>query len=98
MPIRLIRRNGTQFQIEDSATPIRDRQGKVKGAVIVFRDVRAARIASLKMAYLAQHDYLTGLPNRMLLADRINQAIASAKRNHEQLAVLFLDLDRFKSI
>ncbi len=94
----LIRRNGTEFQIEDSATPIRDRQGKVGGGVIVFRDVSAAHAASLKMAYLAQHDYLTGLPNRMLLADRINQAVAAARRNKEQLAVLFLDLDRFKVI
>ena len=94
----LIRRNGTEFQVEESATPIRNRQGKVTGAVIVFRDVSAARAASLKMAYLAQHDFLTGLPNRMLLADRTTQAIAAAKRNHEQLAVLFVDLDRFKNI
>lgn len=94
----LIRRDGTEFQIEDSAAPIRNRQGRVTGAVIVFRDVSASRAASAKMAYLAQHDYLTGLPNRMLLADRIDQAIAFAKRNHEQAAVLFLDLDRLKSI
>jgi len=94
----LLRRSGAEFQIEDSATPIRNRQGKVTGAVIVFRDVSAARAASSKMAHLAQHDYLTGLPNRMLLADRINQAVSSAKRNKEQLAVLFLDLDRFKDV
>ena len=94
----LIRRDGRECPIEESATPIRDRVGKVTGAVIIFRDVSATRAATLKMSYLAQHDFLTGLPNRMLLADRINQAIASAKRNHEQLAVLFLDLDRFKSI
>jgi diguanylate cyclase (GGDEF)-like protein/PAS domain S-box-containing protein len=94
----LIRRGGQEFAIEDSATLIRDRVGKVTGAVIIFHDVSAARAVTTKMSYLAQHDFLTGLPNRMLLADRIKQAIASAKRNHEQLAVLFLDLDRFKGI
>ena len=94
----LIQRGGSEFAIEDSATLIRDRLGKVTGAVIVFRDVSATRAVTSQMSYLAQHDFLTGLPNRMLLADRITQAIASAKRNHEQLAVLFLDLDRFKSI
>jgi diguanylate cyclase (GGDEF)-like protein/PAS domain S-box-containing protein len=94
----LIRRDGRECPIEESATLIRDRVGKVTGAVIIFRDVSATRAATSKMSYLAQHDFLTGLPNRMLLADRINQAIVSAKRTHEQLAVLFLDLDRFKSI
>ena len=94
----LIQRGGAEFAIEESATLIRDRLGKVTGAVIIFRDVSAARAVTSKMSYLAQHDFLTGLPNRMLLADRIKQAIASAKRNHEQMAVLFLDLDRFKGI
>ena len=94
----LIRRGGSEFAIEDSTTLIRDRVGTVTGAVIVFRDVSAARAMTLKMSHLAQHDFLTGLPNRMLLADRIQQAISSAKRCHEQLAVLFLDLDRFKDI
>jgi diguanylate cyclase (GGDEF)-like protein/PAS domain S-box-containing protein len=94
----LIRRGGTEFAIEDSATLIRDRVGKITGAVIVFRDVSAARAMTLKMSHLAQHDFLTGLPNRVLLADRIQQAITSAKRSHEQFALLFLDLDRFKSI
>jgi diguanylate cyclase (GGDEF)-like protein/PAS domain S-box-containing protein len=94
----LIRRGGSEFAIEDSTTLIRNSVGTVAGAVIVFRDVSAARAMTLKMSHLAQHDFLTGLPNRMLLADRIQQAISSAKRSHEQLAVLFLDLDRFKNI
>jgi diguanylate cyclase (GGDEF)-like protein len=50
------------------------------------------------MSYLAQHDFLTGLPNRMLLNDRLTQAIASAHRHRQSLAVLFLDVDRFKHI
>ena len=94
----LIRRGGQEFAIEDSATLIRDRVGKVTGAVTIFRDVTAARAVTSKMFYLAQHDFLTGLPNRMMLADRINKAFSSAKRCHEQLALLFVDLDRFKSV
>jgi len=50
------------------------------------------------MAYVAQHDVLTGLPNRMLLNDRLAQAIAIAERRHRKLAVLFVDLDKFQDI
>jgi diguanylate cyclase (GGDEF)-like protein len=59
---------------------------------------QAARAMDLQMAHSAQHDFLTGLPNRMLLNDRIGQAIASAPRHLNQVAVLFLDLDGFKHI
>ena len=54
--------------------------------------------AKLQMAYLAQHDALTGLPNRILLNDRLTQAMALAQRQGKQLALMFLDLDRFKYI
>jgi diguanylate cyclase (GGDEF)-like protein/PAS domain S-box-containing protein len=94
----LIRRGGMELAIEDSAAPIHDRQGNVTGAVIVFHDVSTARAMTLKMFYLAQHDFLTDLPNRMLLNDRISHAISFARRNNELLAVLFLDLDHFKNI
>jgi diguanylate cyclase (GGDEF)-like protein/PAS domain S-box-containing protein len=94
----LIRRDGTEAAIEDSAAPIHDRRGHVTGAVMVFRDVSMARALSLKMAHLAQHDSLTDLPNRVLLNDRLTQALALAHRKEQRLALLFLDLDRFKSI
>lgn len=94
----LIRRDGVEASIEDSAAPIRDRGGHVTGAVIVFHDVSAARSMVLKMSHLAQHDYLTDLPNRLLLNDRLTQAISLARRSRKQLAVLFLDVDRFKNI
>jgi diguanylate cyclase (GGDEF)-like protein/PAS domain S-box-containing protein len=94
----LIRRDGFEIPIEDCVSPIHDRQGQATGAVIVFRDVSAARAMSLQMAHSAQHDFLTGLPNRMLVDDRINQAIAFARRHGNKLAVLFLDLDGFKHI
>jgi PAS domain S-box-containing protein len=94
----LIRRDGLELVIEDSTAPIHDRLGQVTGAVIVFHDVSASRAMTAKMSHLAQHDSLTDLPNRMLLTDRLTQAISLARRNREQLAVLFLDLDHFKNI
>jgi diguanylate cyclase (GGDEF)-like protein/PAS domain S-box-containing protein len=94
----LIRRDGFETAIEDSAAPIRDRRGRTTGAVIVFHDVSAARATSLQMSHLAAHDTLTDLPNRMLLNDRLNQAIESARRHRHHLAVVFLDVDRFKPI
>jgi diguanylate cyclase (GGDEF)-like protein/PAS domain S-box-containing protein len=94
----LIRRDGTEAAIEDSAAPIHDRRGHVTGAVMVFRDVSMARALSLKMVHLAQHDSLTDLPNRVLLHDRLTQALALARRHQQGLALLFLDLDRFKNV
>jgi diguanylate cyclase (GGDEF)-like protein/PAS domain S-box-containing protein len=94
----LIRRDGFESPIEDSVAPIHDRSGRVTGAVMVFHDVTQAREMSQRMSYLAHHDYLTGLPNRMLLNDRLSQAITAAHRQRQQLAVLFIDVDRFKHI
>jgi len=94
----LIRRDGLEIPIEDSVAPIHDREGKPTGAVIVFRDVSAAQAMALQMAHSAQHDFLTGLPNRMLFNDRVNRAIALAPRHTKSVAVLFLDLDGFKHI
>lgn len=94
----LIRRDGVEFSIEDSAAPIHDRNGRVTGAVIVFHDVSESRAMAEKMAYLAQHDFLTGLANRALLTERLSQAIGQAKRRQKQVALLFVDLDDFKRI
>jgi diguanylate cyclase (GGDEF)-like protein/PAS domain S-box-containing protein len=94
----LVRRDGSEVPIEDSVAPIHDREGKPTGAVVVFRDVSAARAMALEMTHSAQHDFLTGMPNRMLLNDRVNQAIAWAQRHAKKVAVLFLDLDGFKHI
>ncbi|MFC7516694.1 putative bifunctional diguanylate cyclase/phosphodiesterase [Herbaspirillum sp. GCM10030257] len=94
----LVRRDGYESPIEDSVAPIFDRNGDVTGAVVTFHDVSEAKAMAQKMAHLAQHDYLTGLPNRLLLNDRLTQAISYAKRYTTQLAVLFLDLDNFKHI
>jgi diguanylate cyclase (GGDEF)-like protein/PAS domain S-box-containing protein len=94
----LVRRDGSEIPIEDSIAPIHDREGDPTGAVVVFRDVSEARAASLQMAHSAEHDVLTGLPNRALLSDRVNQAIVFAQRHAKHLAILYLDLDGFKQI
>ncbi|MGZ8786522.1 MAG: putative bifunctional diguanylate cyclase/phosphodiesterase, partial [Acidimicrobiia bacterium] len=87
-----------EIPIEGSISPIHDREARPTGAVIVFRDVSLARAMAEEMTHSVEHDFLTGLPNRMLLNDRISQAIATAPRHQKQVAVLFLDLDGFKHI
>jgi len=94
----LIRPDGVESAIEDSTAPIHDRRGRVTGAVMVFHDVTQARAMSQKLSHLAQYDYLTDLPNRLLLNDRLTQAICVAHRRQQQLAVLFVDVDRFKHV
>jgi diguanylate cyclase (GGDEF)-like protein/PAS domain S-box-containing protein len=94
----LIRRDGSEAGIEDSAAPIHDRNGQVTGAVMVFRDVTQARALALRTSYLAQHDQLSGLANRTLVNDRLSHAITVAERHRGKLAVLFIDIDRFKQI
>jgi diguanylate cyclase (GGDEF)-like protein/PAS domain S-box-containing protein len=94
----LVRRDASESAIEDSAAPIHDRRGQVTGAVMVFRDVSGARAQSRRMAYLAQHDSLTDLPNRVLLRDRLTQAVTAAHRHQHKVAALYLDIDRFKQV
>jgi diguanylate cyclase (GGDEF)-like protein/PAS domain S-box-containing protein len=94
----LVRRDGYEVPIEDSVAPIFDRNGDVTGAVVTFNDISEVKAMAHKMEHLAQHDYLTGLPNRLLFNDRLSQAVVYAERHKTELAVLFLDLDNFKHI
>jgi diguanylate cyclase (GGDEF)-like protein/PAS domain S-box-containing protein len=94
----LIRGDGYEVFVENSVAPIRDREGAVAGAVIVMRDVTGMRILEEKLRHSLGYDFLTSLPNRMLFKDRVDQAIALARRNMNCVAVLFLDLDAFKHI
>jgi diguanylate cyclase (GGDEF)-like protein/PAS domain S-box-containing protein len=96
--ILLIKRDGSEISIKDSASPIHNAEGDLTGVVIVFHDLNTSKAVVMKMAHLAQHDFLTNLPNRVLLNDRIAHAIEAAKRNNTQIALLFLDLDNFKYI
>ena len=94
----LVRRDGQEVPIEDTMAPIRDKDGNFTGAVNVFRDVSEAREAARRLRHVAHHDPLTSLPNRVLLDDRVNRAIALADRHESKVAMLYLDLDGFKLI
>jgi diguanylate cyclase (GGDEF)-like protein/PAS domain S-box-containing protein len=94
----LMRPDGLAIPVEGCVAPVNDKDGREVGNVVVFRDVSAVRAIASQLSHSAQHDFLTGLPNRMLLVDRIGQAINLAQRSGKRLAVLFLDLDGFKHI
>lgn len=91
-------RDGRRIDVETTVSPIADRHGQITGSVTVLRDVTEAMALARRMAHLAQHDMLTDLPNRMLLQDRAQQAIAQARRDGHGLALMYIDLDGFKQI
>ena len=100
-----VRKDGLIHPVRTTFTALRDSAGKLRGFAVVGRDLSdsaredsAAREMALKMAHSAQYDFLTDLPNQMLLNERISRAIAIAQRDGKRLAVLFLDLDGFKHI
>ncbi|MEA3393386.1 MAG: EAL domain-containing protein [Pseudomonadota bacterium] len=90
--------NGELHTFSISGTPILDEQGRFRGYRGVGTDITDRMTAEQRIEFLAYHDPLTGLPNRLLLQDRFEQAIAQAQRDNSRVALLFLDLDSFKSI
>lgn len=94
----LVHRNGFETPVEDSAASIHDHAGNVIGGVLVFHDVSATRALVLKMAHMAQHDTLTGLPNRSLLQSRLEQVVTAARRRRGRAALIFINIDHFKQI
>lgn len=94
----LLARHGIETEIDYSASPLQDSQGETQGVVVIFRDALISRERGLQMLHQAEHDLLTGLPNRLLLRDRLARALAMARRHNRRAAVLFIDCDRFKQI
>jgi len=90
--------SGEVYNVKNSIAPIMDSYGNVHGAVMVFQDVTASRAVAQQMTYLAQHDALTDLPNRVLLFDRLTQACSRSERYREDFSLIFIDVDNFKSI
>ncbi|HTS86328.1 MAG TPA: EAL domain-containing protein [Usitatibacter sp.] len=95
---RVVWPDGSVHWIANRGQVHRDLEGRAQRLIGVGMNITERKIAEQRVAHMAHHDALTGLPNRVLLRDRIQQAIAQAHRNGTQLAVLFLDLDRFKTI
>jgi len=94
----LVNREGREYAVRASAAPIHDQRGQTQGVVVAFSDITEARQMTERMAYQATHDALTQLPNRYLFQDRLNRAIAHARRANQSFAVLFVDLDHFKKV
>ncbi|MBU0661774.1 diguanylate cyclase, partial [Patescibacteria group bacterium] len=98
MDFRIITKNGEVKWIGHNCRPVFSDSGQQLGRRASNRDITKRIMAELRLKELASHDTLTRLPNRTLLLDRLIQALARAKRNTTRMAVLFLDLDRFKEI
>ncbi|MGC9988394.1 MAG: EAL domain-containing protein [Terriglobales bacterium] len=92
------RPDGGRVWLRTSKLPLSDREGKVTGVIGTYEDITDRKVAEDRVQYLAYYDALTGLPNRALLQDRLAKALASARRRKDRVALLFLDLDRFKDI
>jgi len=95
---RSVTKSGAAIWLSVSAVPIRDAAGAAVGYRGTAADVTARKQAEARIEYLATRDVLTGLPNRMLMGDRVGQAILAAARSRTQLALLCIDLDRFKLV
>src|SRR5262245_3337576 len=91
-------KDGRRICVSVGVSPIRNESGDVVGVASIARDITARKEAESRIQHLAYFDALTGLPNRTLFQDRMQQAVALAKRQNRMLAVHFLDLDHFKSV
>ncbi|AEF03682.1 EAL domain-containing protein [Alteromonas naphthalenivorans] len=94
--VKLVSKQGKECRVEDTASPILDTQGRVKGSVVVFQDVSESVAMAVQMTHVANHDQLTGLPNRVLLHDKIVQSINRTDKAKHSVALLLIDIDNFK--
>jgi diguanylate cyclase (GGDEF)-like protein/PAS domain S-box-containing protein len=95
---RLVTRDGRTVWVRDEATPVAGERGRPRFWQGVIVDITDRKLAEEKVAYLAYHDPLTGLPNRTLFEELVGAAVARASRSGGVVAVLYVDLDRFKEV
>lgn len=93
-----VKKNGDVYYEEKSITPIKDSRGKIINFVATGRDISERMESEERLRYMAHHDSLTALPNRTQYMDRLKKSLAHARRYEKRVAVLFVDLDRFKTI
>jgi diguanylate cyclase (GGDEF)-like protein/PAS domain S-box-containing protein len=93
-----VRKNGEVFPVQLSSIAVRNSQGRCIGVVTSCEDITSRKDSERRIEYLAFYDTLTGLPNRVTLLDQLPRALAQARRNELQVALLFLDLDNFKDV
>lgn len=93
-----VRRDGARFWATGVVTPLWNPDGSLRGYTKIMRDQTAQRLAEEQTRFLANHDGLTGMPNRVNFSNRLHQAMALSQRNNLPLALLLLDLDRFKHV
>jgi diguanylate cyclase (GGDEF)-like protein/PAS domain S-box-containing protein len=96
--ITALRRSGETFPAWLSMTTVRDGEGALSHFVSMYSDITARKAVEARIEFMAHHDALTGLPNRIRLRERFTQAVAQAREDKTRVALLFLDLDRFKTI
>lgn len=94
----VVNKHGEVIPIWRKATAVYDNQGEFSGAIIHTREIAERKKMELKLKHLAEFDYLTQIPNRQLFSEHLKYAIVQAKRNNSCLALLFIDLDKFKEI
>jgi diguanylate cyclase (GGDEF)-like protein/PAS domain S-box-containing protein len=95
---RIVRPDNSVRWIHDRAFPIFDEAGRLTMITGIAEDITARKLAEERLVFLAHYDNLTGLPNRPLFYDRLQQALAHCRRNHRAAAVVFADLDHFKVV
>jgi diguanylate cyclase (GGDEF)-like protein/PAS domain S-box-containing protein len=94
----LIGAHGEEFSVEDSVAPIRDPEGQTTGQVLIFRDVSRSRELARQLSWQANHDALTGLPNRRAFESALDRLLESARQDDKQHGLLYIDLDQFKLV
>lgn len=91
-------KDNQRMKLEHWAVPVINQSGLITGAAVVFQDISGARELTLRMNHLSHHDLLTNLPNRLLLQDRIDQALNRARRAEDKVALVAFDFDNFKRV
>jgi len=92
------KRDGSVFYQDETITPLKNEKDEITHFIATGRDISRRMENEKRLQFIAHHDALTGLPNRVLFMDRIKRSLAHARRSHECIAILFFDLDRFKNI